>query len=41
MGLFDIFTGQPAKDAAAKNTALLQANQTAGTNTLQQGQTSA
>jgi hypothetical protein len=41
MGLFDIFTGDPAKDAAAKNTALLQANQTAGTNTLQQGQTSA
>lgn len=41
MGLFDIFTGDPAKDAAAKNTALLQANQTAGTNTLQGGQTSA
>lgn len=41
MGLLDIFTGDPAKDAAAKNTALLQANQTAGTNTLQQGQTSA
>lgn len=39
--LTDIFTGAPAKDAAAKNTALLQANQTAGTNTLQQGQTSA
>jgi hypothetical protein len=38
MGLFDVFTGDPAKDAAAKNTALLQANQTAGTNTLQQGQ---
>jgi hypothetical protein len=41
MGLFDIFTGDSAKEAAAKNTALLQANQTAGTNTLQQGQTSA
>jgi hypothetical protein len=41
MGLFDIFTGDPAKDAAAKNSALLQANQTAGTNTLQQGQNSA
>jgi hypothetical protein len=41
MGLFDIFTGDPAKEAAAKNTALLQANQAAGTNTLQQGQSSA
>lgn len=41
MGLFDIFTGDPAKEAAAKNTALLQANQTAGTNTLNQGQTNA
>lgn len=41
MGLFDIFTGDPAKDAAAKNTALLQANQAAGTNTLTQGQNSA
>lgn len=39
--LTDIFTGQPAKDAAAKNTALLQQNQTAGTSTLQQGQTDA
>jgi hypothetical protein len=41
MGLFDIFTGAPAKEAAAKNTALLQANQASGTNTLNQGQTSA
>lgn len=41
MGLFDIFTGDAAKEAAAKNTALLQANQTAGTSTLNQGQTSA
>lgn len=45
MGLFDsitdIFTGQPAKDAAAKNTTLLQQNQTAGTTTLQGGQTGA
>lgn len=41
MGLLDIFTGQPAKDAAAKNTALLQQNQTAGTTALQGGQTSA
>jgi hypothetical protein len=41
MGLFDIFTGDPAKDAAAKNSALLQQNQTTGTNTLQNGQTGA
>jgi hypothetical protein len=41
MGLFDIFTGDPAKEAAAKNAALLQQNQTAGTNTLNQGQTGA
>lgn len=41
MGLFDIFTGQPAKDAAAKNSALFQQNQTAGTTALQGGQTSA
>lgn len=39
MGIFDIFTGDPAKEAAAKNTALLQQNQTAGTSTLQGGQT--
>ena len=41
MGLFDIFTGDPAKEAAAKNAALLQANQTAGTKTLQEAQTGA
>src|ERR1051326_8447772 len=41
MGIFDIFTGDSAKDAAAKNAALLQANQTAGTNTLNQGKDSA
>lgn len=41
MGIFDIFTGDPAKEAAAKNAALLQANKTEGTNTLQTGQTNA
>lgn len=41
MGIFDALTGDPAKDAAAQNTALLQANQTAGTTTLQNGQTQA
>jgi hypothetical protein len=41
MGLFDAFTGDAAKDAAEKNRALLLANQTSGTNTLQNGQTSA
>lgn len=41
MGLFDIFTGDPAKDAAAKNTALLQQNQATGTTALQTGQTGA
>jgi hypothetical protein len=41
MGLFDAFTGDAAKEAADKNRALLAANQTAGTNTLQTGQTSA
>jgi hypothetical protein len=41
MGIFDIFTGDPAKEAAAKNSALLQANQTTGTNALQAGQTGA
>lgn len=41
MGIFDIFTGDAAKEAAAKNTALLQQNQTTGTSTLQQGQTDA
>jgi len=39
MGLFDIFTGDSAKEAAEKNRQLLQANQTSGTNTLQTGQT--
>ena len=39
MGLFDIFTGAPAKEAAAKNSALLQANKTEGTNVLNTGQT--
>ena len=43
MGFFDsltdIFTGRPAKEAADKNAELLRSNQTAGTNTLQQGQT--
>lgn len=37
----DIFTGRPAKEAAAKNTALFQQNQTAGTAALQNGQNSA
>lgn len=38
MGLLDIFTGDPAKKAAEKNAALLQANKTEGTNTLREGQ---
>lgn len=42
MGIFDsltdIFTGRPAKEAAAKNTALLQQNQIAGTGTLNAAQ---
>ena len=41
MGIFDIFTGDSAKKAADQNKQLLQANQTAGTNTLNQGQTNA
>jgi hypothetical protein len=41
MGLFDVFTGDAAKEAAAKNTALLQQNQAAGTTALQNGQTGA
>lgn len=45
MGFFDsltdIFTGRPAKEAADKNRQLLTANQTAGTNALQAGQTGA
>jgi hypothetical protein len=39
MGIFDIFTGDSAKEAAEKNAALLQQNQAAGTATLQGGQT--
>lgn len=38
MGIFDIFTGESAKKAAEKNSALLQQNQNAGTSTLQGGQ---
>jgi hypothetical protein len=38
MGIFDVFTGDPAKEAAAKNAALLQANKTEGTNTLSRAQ---
>lgn len=41
MGLFDIFTGDPAKEAAEKNRQLLQQNLTTGTGTLQTGQTNA
>lgn len=41
MGIFDIFTGDSAKKAAEANTQLLQANQAAGTSTLNQGQTNA
>lgn len=36
--LTDVFTGKSAKDAAAKNSALYQQNQTAGTAVLQGGQ---
>jgi hypothetical protein len=39
MGLFDIFTGESAKKAAAENKALLQANQAEGTATLRGGET--
>lgn len=39
MGIFDIFTGAPAKEAAEKNSALLRQNQTDGTNVLNTGQT--
>lgn len=38
MGIFDVFTGDPAKEAAAKNAALLQSNQAAGTGILQGNQ---
>lgn len=40
-GLTDIFTGRPAKEAAAKNSQLFRDNQTAGTTALQGGQTGA
>src|SRR5690349_17757496 len=39
--LTDAFTGKSAKDAAARNSALLQANKTEVTNTLNQGQDTA
>jgi hypothetical protein len=39
MGIFDIFTGDSAKEAADKNAALLQANKVEGTNYLNTGQT--
>ncbi len=39
MGIFDIFTGESAKKAAAENSQRLQANQAAGTTALQGGQT--
>jgi hypothetical protein len=39
MGIFDIFTGAPAKDAAAKNSAALAANKAEGTGILNTGQT--
>ena len=38
MGIFDIFTGESAKEAADKNTALLQQNLKTGTSTLKEGQ---
>jgi len=41
MGIFDIFTGNSAKQAADQNKQLLQQNQTAGTATLENGQNSA
>lgn len=41
MGLFDIFTGDSAKEAAEKNRKLLQDNQVAGTGALTGGQTNA
>lgn len=39
MGLFDVFTGAPAKEAAAKNTAALSANKVEGTGILNNAQT--
>lgn len=41
MGIFDLFTGDPAKKAAAENTARLNALQTNGETVLNQGQTNA
>lgn len=41
MGIFDIFTGDPAKEAADKNAALLAQNKAEGTATLRGGETSA
>lgn len=41
MGLFSIFTGDPAKEAAAANKKLLDENLTRGTNYLTSGQTNA
>src|SRR6185295_5318786 len=38
IGIFDIFTGAPAKEAAEKNSALLTANQQSGEARLAQGQ---
>lgn len=38
MGIFDLFTGDAAKEAADKNAALLRDNLASGTNTLNQGQ---
>ncbi len=39
MGLFDVFTGAPAKEAAAKNSAALSANKVEGTGILNNAQT--
>lgn len=39
MGIFDIFTGDPAKKAAEENSRLLQQNKVDGTNVLNTGQT--
>jgi hypothetical protein len=39
MGIFDIFTGAPAKEAAGQNSALLRDNQARGTETLNGAQT--
>ncbi len=39
MGIFDVFTGAPAKEAAGQNSALLRDNQARGTETLNGAQT--